>query len=248
MTLLEINSVSFSYDDEIVVDDVSLSFADGDFAAFIGPNGSGKSTLIKLITGYLKPDTGEIKIAGKSVSKIKDWTGVGYISQQVTDFNRSFPATVREIVASNLYNKMGFIKMMRAQLEEQIIDALELVEMEAFIDRKIGNLSGGQLQRIFIARMMVNNPGLILLDEPLVGVDIKAQDDFYQIIGDINHNLGKTVIMVSHDINVISDRANHIVCFENGKAYSHNADDFSYDHYREGLRETAIRIIPEHGH
>ncbi|MGM0419794.1 MAG: metal ABC transporter ATP-binding protein [Bacillota bacterium] len=246
--MLEINNVSFSYDDDVVVDDVSLSFKDGDFAAFIGPNGSGKSTLIKLITGYLKPDTGEIKISGKPVSKIKDWTGVGYISQQVKDFNRSFPATVREIVASNLYNKMGFIKMMDNKLEEQIIYALELVEMEAFIDRKIGNLSGGQMQRVFIARMMVNNPDLILLDEPLVGVDIRAQDDFYQIIGDINHNLGKTVIMVSHDINVISDRANHIICFEKGKAYFHDADDFSYDHYLEGLRETSIRIIPEHGH
>ncbi len=248
MIVLEINNVSFSYDDEKVVDDISLSFNKGDFAAFVGPNGSGKSTLIKMITGNLKPDQGEIKIFDQTVNRVKDWTKIGYISQQVRDFNQSFPATVREIIASNLYGKMGIIKVMTSRLESEILQALKLVNMENFIDRKIGNLSGGQQQRVFIARMMVNNPELILLDEPLVGVDIKAQDDFYQIVGDINHNLGKTVIMVSHDVNLISKQANKIVCFDEGRAYPHQSNDFSYDHYIEGLRDTSIRIIPEHGH
>jgi len=248
MNVLKIEHVDFSYDDEKVVNDVSLSFRKGDFAAFVGPNGSGKSTLIKIITGNLKPDAGEIKVFNQSVDKVKDWTKIGYISQEVRDFNQSFPATVREIIASNLYGKMGLIKVMTSSLESEILKALKLVDMENFINRKIGNLSGGQQQRVFIARMMVNDPELILLDEPLVGVDIKAQDDFYQIIGDINHNLGKTVIMVSHDVNLISKQANKIVCFEEGKAYPHQSDDFSYDHYIEGLRDTSIRIIPEHGH
>ena len=248
MIVLEIKNVSFSYEKEKVVKNISLSFAKGDFAAFVGPNGSGKSTLIKMITGNLKTDQGQINIFGQPVNKIKDWTKIGYISQQVRDFNQSFPATVREIIASNLYKKLGLIKTMSSKLEPKVFKALKLVNMENFIDRKIGNLSGGQQQRIFIARMMVNDPELILLDEPLVGVDIKAQDDFYQIIGDINHNLGKTVIMVSHDVNLISKQANKVVCFDKGRAYPHSADDFSYDHYIEGLRDTSIRIIPEHGH
>jgi len=248
MIVLEINNVNFSYGDEKVVDNISLAFDKGDFAAFVGPNGSGKSTLIKMITGNLKPDQGEIKIFDQLVNRVKDWTKIGYISQQVRDFNQSFPATVREIIASNLYGKMGIIKVMTSSLESEILQALKLVDMESFIDRKIGNLSGGQQQRVFIARMMVNNPDLILLDEPLVGVDIKAQDDFYQIIGDINHNLGKTVIMVSHDVNLISKEANKIVCFDEGKAFPHQSNDFDYDHYIEGLRDTSIRIIPEHGH
>ena len=248
MIVLEIKNVSFSYEKEKVVKNISLSFAKGDFAAFVGPNGAGKSTLIKMITGNLKTDQGQINIFGQPVNKIKDWTKIGYISQQVRDFNQSFPATVREIIASNLYKKLGLIKTMSSKLEPKVFKALKLVNMENFIDRKIGNLSGGQQQRIFIARMMVNDPELILLDEPLVGVDIKAQDDFYQIIGDINHNLGKTVIMVSHDVNLISKQANKVVCFDKGRAYPHSADDFSYDHYIEGLRDTSIRIIPEHGH
>ncbi len=179
MNVLKIEHVDFSYDDEKVVNDVSLSFRKGDFAAFVGPNGSGKSTLIKMITGNLKPDAGEIKVFDQSVDKVKDWTKIGYISQEVRDFNQSFPATVREIIASNLYGKMGLIKVMTSSLESEILKALKLVDMENFINRKIGNLSGGQQQRVFIARMMVNDPELILLDEPLVGVDIKAQDDFF---------------------------------------------------------------------
>ncbi|RQD73122.1 MAG: ATP-binding cassette domain-containing protein, partial [Halanaerobium sp. MSAO_Bac5] len=130
----------------------------------------------------------------------------------------------------------------------KIIKALELVDMKNYLNRKIGNLSGGQQQRVFIARMMVNDPDLILLDEPLVGVDIRAQDDFYQIIGEINNNLQKTVIMVSHDVNLISKQANKVICFDNGEAYPHDSGDFSYQNYIEGLRDTSIRIIPEHGH
>ncbi|ADQ13753.1 metal ABC transporter ATP-binding protein [Halanaerobium hydrogeniformans] len=248
MKVLEINNVSFSYEQEEVIKDITLSFAKSDFAAFVGPNGSGKSTLIKMITGNLKPDQGDIKIFGKSITNYSDWSRIGYISQQVRDFNQSFPATVREIIASNLYNKMGFIKIMNSELETKINKALKLVDMENYLNRKIGNLSGGQQQRVFIARMMVNDPDLILLDEPLVGVDIRAQDDFYQIIGEINDNLEKTVIMVSHDVNLISKQANKVICFDNGEAYSHDSSDFSYQNYIEGLRDTSIRIIPEHGH
>ena len=248
MKVLEINNVSFSYEQDVVINNISLSFARSDFAAFVGPNGSGKSTLIKMITGNLKPDQGQIKIFGESVNDYTDWSRIGYISQQVRDFNQSFPATVREIIASNLYKKMGFIKIMTSKLEAEINKALELVDMENYLNRKIGNLSGGQQQRVFIARMMVNDPDLILLDEPLVGVDIQAQDDFYQIVGEINNNLEKTIIMVSHDVSLISKQANKIICFDNGRAYAHNSSDFSYQDYIEGLRDTSIRILPEHGH
>ncbi len=248
MSFLKVEGVSFAYRKERVVDDVNLELKLGDFAAFIGPNGSGKSTLLKLILGYLTPTRGEITLKGQPVADIMDWTRVGYISQQVKDFNQSFPATVREIVGSNLYSKMGLVKFLNQELEKKIYRTLELVEMEDFINRKIGNLSGGQQQRIFIARLMVNDPELILLDEPLAGVDIRAQDDFYRIIGKINQEMNKTVIMVSHDIQVISKHANKIICFEGGRAYPHCSQEFSYDDYMHELRRTNLRIIPRHDH
>lgn len=248
MSFLEVEGVSFAYRKEPALEQVNLELQQGDFAAFIGPNGSGKSTLLKLILGYLKPNKGRILLQGQPVEEIIDWTRVGYISQQVKDFNQSFPATVREIVGSNLYSKMGRIKFLNQELEKQICRSLELVEMEGFINRKIGNLSGGQQQRIFIARLMVNDPDLILLDEPLAGIDIRAQDEFYRIIGNINQELNKTVIMVSHDIQVISKHANRIICFEDGRAYPHCSKDFSYDDYIHELRRTNLRIIPRHDH
>ncbi len=248
MSFLKVEGVSFAYRKEQALNQVSLELKQGDFAAFIGPNGSGKSTLLKLILGYLKPTRGRIMLKGQPVEDIMDWSRVGYISQQVKDFNQSFPATVREIVGSNLYSKMGMIKFLNQELEKKICRSLELVEMDGFINRKIGNLSSGQQQRIFIARLMVNDPELILLDEPLAGIDIRAQDDFYRIIANINQELNKTVIMVSHDIQVISKHANKIVCFEDGRAYPHCSQEFSYDDYIHELRRTNLRIIPRHDH
>ncbi|SDL09914.1 zinc transport system ATP-binding protein [Halarsenatibacter silvermanii] len=248
MEAVRLRNVRFSYEEEKAVRDVNLKLEKGDFAAFIGPNGSGKSTVIKMLMGALEPDEGRVEVLEKDVTRLRDWTDIGYISQEVREFNQSFPATVREIVGSNLYNEMGFFRFLNDRLEEKIHRALKLVDMENFRGRRIGNLSGGQQQRVFIARMMVNDPELILLDEPLSGVDIKTQDEFYRIIGDINSELNKTVIMVSHDVNVISSHANYVVCFENGRAHLHRSDEFNYDSYLDEIRDSSLQIVPDHDH
>ncbi len=248
MAVVEMKNVSFSYEKKRVVKDVTFSLEEGDFAAFIGPNGSGKSTVIKLLLAQLIPDSGSIKILGENAASRQKWTDIGYISQEVREFNQSFPATVREIVGSNLYSDMGFFHFLNGKLNQKIRSALKLVEMQDLIDRRIGNLSGGQQQRVFIARMMVNDPKIILLDEPLSGVDIRTQDEFYHIIGDINRRLNKTVVMVSHDVNVIGRQANYVICFEEGRAHVHEADEFDYDDYMQGLRDSNLRLVPEHDH
>lgn len=248
MSVLKMEDVSFSYEEDMVVENISFSLNEGDFAAFIGPNGSGKSTVIKMLLAQLTPDSGRVELLGRPVSAGQDWTEVGYISQQVREFNQSFPATVREIVGSNLYSEMGFFHFLDSSLSRKIRSALELVDMEEFIDRRIGNLSGGQQQRVFIARMMVNDPRLILLDEPLSGVDIRTQDEFYHIIGDINRRLNKTVVMVSHDVNIIGSQANYVVCFEEGRAHLHRADEFDFEDYLESLRDSNLRLVPDHEH
>ena len=248
MSIVEMENVSFSYKSEPVVKEANFSLETGDFAAFIGPNGSGKSTVIKMLLGQLTPDRGEIRILGNTVKELEDWTKIGYISQHVREFNQSFPATVREIVGSNLYDEMGFFHFLNPKLEARIKSALKWVEMQGYIDRRIGTLSGGQQQRIFIARMMVNDPELILLDEPLSGVDITTQDEFYHIIGDINERLNKTVIMVSHDLNIICSRANYLVCFEEGRVHLHSVDEFDFEDYMSSLRDSNLRMVPDHDH
>src|SRR5690554_210240 len=156
--LVEVKNLYFSYDQQTVLKDINFSINKGDFIAFVGPNGSGKSTLMKLIIGELIPDSGQIKLLGKDIHHFNNWSRIGYMSQQVRNFNKSFPATVKEVIAAGLYQEMGFIKVLNQRLEERIDQVLELVDMLNYKNRQIGNLSGGQQQRVFIARTLVTEP------------------------------------------------------------------------------------------
>ncbi|MCK8817399.1 metal ABC transporter ATP-binding protein [Natroniella sulfidigena] len=246
--VIEVNNLSFKYDDKLILDDISLEVNKGDFIAFVGPNGSGKSTLLKLLVGSLDFKEGEIKLLGQPIGKFSNWTKVGYISQKARDFNGSFPATVKEVVGANLYSKMGIFKFLTNRLNKKVEQALELVNMLEFKNRTIGELSGGQQQRVFIARTLVNDPEIILLDEPLVGVDAQAQDDFYQLIGKLNQELRITIIMISHDINMISSQADKIACFSNRKIYLHQTEEFDYLAYLNQIKTDSSILVPEHSH
>ncbi len=246
--IIEIKEMSFAYEEKWVLKEVNLAVKEGEFLAFIGPNGSGKSTLFKLILGFLKPQKGHIRIWGKPAEKLSARGRVGYISQNVRDFNHSFPATVGEIVGSNLYQEMGFFKLMTPALTKRVNRALKLVEMLDFKDKPIGKLSGGQQQRVFIARTLVTEPDLILLDEPLVGVDQEAQNDFYRVINQLHRELGITIIMISHDLHVISSQVNRIVCFRGGKIFPHCSSEFDYNDYIRQARKEDKLLIPSHQH
>jgi len=233
--IIEINNLSFSYEQETILNNIGLEVYKGDFIAFIGPNGSGKSTLLKLALGLLKAKQGEIKLFGQAIDDFDEWTRVGYIPQEVREFNKSFPATVKELIAANLYNEMGFFKLLTNDLEKKIDRALDLVDMIEYKEKQIGNLSGGEKQKVFIARTLVTNPDIILLDEPLVGVDAESQQEFYQLLADLNNDLNITIIMISHDVHVISDQANKIACFANEELFVHDAEQFSCDNYLNDL-------------
>lgn len=215
--LLEVNNLSFSYGENKVLDNISFSIEEGDYIGIIGPNGSAKSTLLKLVLGLLKPNSGEIKLLDKDINKFDDFESVGYISQNVRDFNKMFPGTVEEIVSLNLKNKL-FGKKNKNKVEE----VLKIVDMYDFKDRKIGNLSGGQKQRVFIARAILNNPKILFMDEPLVGVDIESQKNFYEIMDKLNKKYNMTLVMISHDIDIIIEKANKLLLLDDGKIYTHD--------------------------
>ncbi|MFP4661252.1 MAG: metal ABC transporter ATP-binding protein [Halanaerobiales bacterium] len=245
--ILEVKGLSFKYEEQVVFRNIDIDVFRGDFLAFVGPNGSGKSTLMKLMVGDLQPDNGEVKLFGKRIKYFKEWSRIGYMSQQVREFNHSFPATVREIVAANLYHQMGIIKIITGNLEKKIDKALRLVDMYEYKNRKIGNLSGGQQQRVFIARTLVTEPEIIFLDEPMVGIDAGSQDEFIKLINRLNRKLNITILMVSHDIHVISSQANKIACFGKDKIHLHHADEFDYSSYfEETVGES--RLLPDHSH
>jgi zinc transport system ATP-binding protein len=210
MAILEVKDLSFSYPDKSILHRLSFDVEEGDFLCISGTNGTGKSTLLKLILNELTPTEGSIKINGVLSHKFKDYSKIAYVSQKATSFNRDFPATVEEIVSLGLYprNKMFHFKTKKDR--ELIDEALKKMGMLDYKDRKIGQLSGGQQQRVFIAKALISNPRIIFLDEPTVGIDIKAVDSICCLLGELNQS-GITIIMVTHDLSSIMYHSNKIL-------------------------------------
>ncbi|MGB9682558.1 MAG: metal ABC transporter ATP-binding protein [bacterium] len=198
--VLELKNVYFSYNGEDVLENISFELTKNEILGIIGPNGSGKSTLLKIITGILRPRVGEVHLYTNRVS---------YIPQKATSFKRNFPATVEEIVA---LGRLGTPIYRRLSNEDyKLIDsALERVGMVMYKKRRIGELSGGQQQRVFIARTIVSNPELLVLDEPTTGVDINAQTQFYNLLGELNRDMNITIIIVSHDVSAVASEVTRL--------------------------------------
>ena len=232
--VIEVENVYFGYGENLILEDVSFSIDKGDYIGVIGPNGSGKSTLIKMMLKILTPIKGEVKLFGESINKFNGWTKTGYVSQKANAFNSSFPATVEEVVGSNILSKLGFFKRLDKQHKEQIGKVLEIVGMKDYRKALIGNLSGGQQQRVFIAKALVSEPEMLFLDEPTVGVDIKSEEALYCLLAKLNKELEITIVMISHDIGAITVHANKLACMGNKNVVIHNPrDESSHDFIKE---------------
>ncbi|MBU5267280.1 metal ABC transporter ATP-binding protein [Virgibacillus proomii] len=218
--IVSIENVSFTYENKKVLENIYFTIPKGSFVGLIGPNGGGKTTLIKLILGLEKPDTGSIKLFGEPMNRFSAWNKIGYVSQKANTFNKGFPATVFEVVSMGLTAKIGYLKFFTRKHKEKIHQALQQVDMEAYVYENIGNLSGGQQQRIFIARSLVSDPELLILDEPTVGVDHKNVQRFYDLLDQLNLKQGITMLMVTHDTGTITEQATHIACL-NKTLYFH---------------------------
>ena len=218
--VIEIEEVSFQYDYTQVLQNISFSVQEGDFLALLGPNGSGKSTLLKIMLGLLKPMSGQVKWFGTPIQQFKQKEYVGYVSQKSNAFNSGFPATVFEVVRSGLTKQMGLFKGFPKDAKQRVQEALQAVGMEAFIDRNIGQLSGGQQQRVFIARALVAKPKVLILDEPTVGIDHDNVQAFYNMLAQLNMKQRITMILVTHDVDMVSNRISHVACL-NQKIHFH---------------------------
>ena len=231
-TLVQFENVSFQYEYTHVLKNISFRIEEGDFLALLGPNGSGKSTLLKLVLGLLKPMSGEIELFGESAKTFKQRELIGYVSQKSNAFNSGFPATVFEVVRSGLTKKTGLFKLYPKDTKERVIRALEAVGMQAFANRNIGHLSGGQQQRVFIARALLGEPKLLILDEPTVGIDHENVQAFYDMLAKLNNDLGMTMILVTHDVDTVSNRITHVACLNQTihfHGYKNEFDSISQD-------------------
>lgn len=226
-SIIQIKDLSYRYEKEYVLENISLSIPKGAFLGMVGPNGSGKSTLLKLMLGLLKNQQGEIKLFGKEIEKFKEWEKIGFVSQKANSFNTGFPATVYEVVKSGLTKKIGIFRYMNKRHHDKIMEAIQSVGLLPFIKRNIGELSGGQQQRVFIARALVSDPELLILDEPTVGVDAQNVKSFYEMLGHLNKDLGITLILVTHDIGTITDKVTHVACLNKHLHFHGNTEDFN---------------------
>jgi zinc transport system ATP-binding protein len=218
--LLDVNQLSYRYDRRKVLDNVFLRLHEGEMLGLVGPNGSGKSTLLKVMLGLLPLQEGEVRWYGTELAKFKDWFKIGYVSQKANSFNSGFPATVFEVVSMGITGKLGLFKRLGRKEREQIEAAIEMVDLAGYIKQNIGELSGGQQQRVFIARALVSNPKVLILDEPTVGVDAKSEAQFYQLLKRLNREHQLSILLVSHDLGVVSKEMDTIACL-NQKIHFH---------------------------
>lgn len=224
--IIELSDVSFQYDREEVLKDITFNLHQGDYLGIIGPNGGGKTTLLKIMVGLLKPHQGTVKLFGKPIAEFRDWYKIGYVPQKVVNFDTNFPITVEEVVAMGRYGQKGLLNNITKTDKELIKQSLEHVEMWEYKDRLIGDLSGGQQQRVFIARALASEPEVIFLDEPTAGIDVKNQEQFYILLQELNKKLNKTLVLVSHDINAVAHEVTELVCINKTLVYDSDPKQF----------------------
>lgn len=205
MEYISVDNLSFSYDKEPVLENVSFKVNNGEFIALTGENGTAKTTLIKAMLGILTPQKGNVFISKTNIDN--EELKISYLPQQVSSFNSGFPSTVYEFVKSGLFRKNSWFKKLTEQDKLTIQNSLESVGMWHVKDDKIGTLSGGQKQRIIIARMLSSKSDIFILDEPTTGMDENTRNTFYKLLENKVRVEQKTIIMITHDSMVVENFA-----------------------------------------
>lgn len=247
--IVQLSSVTFQYEGKTVLENIHFSIQKGDFVGIVGPNGSGKSTFLKIILGLLTPSQGQVYLFGQPLDKFRDWSKIGYVAQQASHGTGGFPATVREVVTSGLVGKVGLFRRLNASHHARVREVVDRVGLAEKIDTRIGHLSGGQLQRVFIARALVAGPELLILDEPTVGVDQESIEQFYQLLRSLKQDSDLTMIIVSHDVGVMSQWVNKVACLQRTLHFHGTADEFNHQQEQilQRMYGESIRLL-HHSH
>lgn len=235
--IVEIKNLTVEYTGVKALENVSFSVNQGDFLGIIGPNGAGKSTLFSCMLGLQKKYLGTIKFFGQDIKKSQHYLKeIGYVPQKPI-FEKNFPATVNDIVRMGLRKESNECKI------DEILQQLWIHELRK---RRIGELSGGQQQRVFIAKALVNNPKILILDEPVTGIDQQSIDLFYSILTELNSKQNITIIWSSHDLDAVNQLANHVACLNRTLFFHGESDDFFKN--PELVKQYSESSMQEHMH
>jgi zinc transport system ATP-binding protein len=208
--LLEARGVTFGYGPEPVLSSVDVQVQPGEYVALVGPNGSGKSTLLKLLLGLLEPQAGTVHLFGAPPARFRDRRRLGYVPQRPV-LARDLPATVAEVVATGRLSARGWGMRFRPDDRAAVTDAIAAVDLAGERARLVGSLSGGEQQRAFIARALASGPDLLVLDEPIAGVDAASQRRFRDTLRSLVRDRGTAVLLVSHELGAVGEDLDRVV-------------------------------------
>jgi len=235
--IVDIEKLSVDYAGIKALEDVSFGIAEGDFLGIIGPNGAGKSTLFRCMLGLHTQYDGTIKFFDQDIRDSKRYLSqIGFVPQKPV-VDRNFPATIREIVSMS----------QNSNDSKKVEEALQKVWMHELADRRIGDLSVGQQQRVFIAKALVNSPKILVLDEPVTGIDVYNKDLFFLILGELNAKDKISIIWSSHDLDAVERLANKVACL-NKTLFFHGISEefFSDDEMLKKYSETSMQMHMHH--
>jgi len=246
--VVEIRDLCVKFPNGVVaLEGINIDVNRKDLIALIGPNGAGKSTLLKVILGLTKATSGTIKLFG-SADLSKNLKYVGYVPQSAQARDSNLPFSVYETVMLGRTPVAGLFHGMKDEDKQKVEETLKLFGIYELKDRKIGQLSGGQSQRVFLAKAMVAEPKLLLLDEPTSGVDTTSKKEFYNILDHLNKERGITVILSSHDIGVITKIANRVLCVNRSQFFCGENEDFAADVEIHKVYDHPVEIMDHDDH
>ena len=216
--IIKVTGLSYYYDSLPTLDNISFTVGKGDFLGIIGPNGAGKTTLFQCMLGIVGDYKGDINLFGSDIKQNKKiLQKIGYVPQKKS-VEQTFPATVEEIVS------LGVIGMKNRS--DDIDMAIDFVELGSYRNKRIGELSEGQQQRAIIAKALVKQSELLILDEPTTGIDSASQERFYDLLTKLNKDKGITIVWSSHDMNAVERLANKVACIDRKLFFHGQSEDF----------------------
>ena len=250
--LVSVSDVSFSYGYDQVLKNISLDIYPKDYLAIIGPNGGGKTTLLKIILGLLKPGSGHIKWAGSSGNNKPAQQQIGYVPQFAT-FEREFPLSVRDVVLMGRLNASLWKQKISSRDQDLSSDVIRNLGLESFSNKPIGELSGGQLQRVMIARALVSSPKILFLDEPIASIDRDSRFKLASMLTELNKDI--PIVVVTHDITSFASNVEHIACV-NQTLYYHGDSELASGSLEEAYgcpvelvaHGVPHRVLQDHNH
>lgn len=217
--IIEASMVNIFRDGRLVVENANFSIPMGSYMGVVGPNGGGKSTLMQALVGLIPLQSGNISIMGVPLEGFNQWNKIAFLSQESINFDESFPLSVRELVGLGRITRSKLGRRLGKDDWEKVDEALRFMGVRKLADRRIGQLSGGQKQRVLVAKAIVREPEIIILDEPVSGVDVETQERFFMLLSNLNSKQGTTILIVSHDLATVFCRMNQVMCI-NKKVYT----------------------------